>query len=309
MKILISGATGLVGSKLVETLLKRGYKDLRILTRKAGGTADRFPQRLEIFEWNPELKKLDRKALENVDVVIHLAGESVAEGYWTQQKKDRILNSRLSGTSVLIEAIKQLNKPPLKFVSASAIGIYGDRNNEPLNEQSKTGEGFLADVCKRWEALALKHGITGMQSAILRTGIVLSKNGGALKQMLPLFKAGLAGTLGSGKQYMSWIHIDDLVNQYISLLEKDKIQPVYNAVAPTPVTNYTFTKTMGQVLNRPTFVSMPSTFLKIILGEKSQLLLASQKVLPECFMQEGYSFKFKNLEAALKDLLIPLKDF
>ncbi|HAZ13212.1 MAG: TIGR01777 family protein [Bdellovibrionales bacterium GWA2_49_15] len=303
MKILITGATGLIGSRLVEALIERGHKDLRILTRNLHKVSKEFSLPLEFFEWNPEAKELNLAALQGVHTVIHLAGESVGDGRWNQSKKDRILNSRLSATSLLIETIKQLASPPKKFISASAIGFYGDRGDEALDEQSKAGEGFLADVCKRWEDLALNHGIRSMQSAVIRTGIVLSPEGGALLKMLPLFKVGLAGTVGTGDQYMSWIHIDDLVGQYISLLEKDFIRPVYNGVSPTPVSNLIFTKTLGRELNRPTLFPVPAVLLQTVLGEKSQLLLASQKVTPQCFIQEGYTFKFQNLEAALKDIL------
>ena len=303
MKILVTGATGLIGSQLLETLVTSGHEDIRILTRNKDRylkTSD-FP--LEVFEWNPDEKYIEDGALEGVDYIIHLAGESVAEGRWSKSKKEKILNSRIDGTQKLIDEIKKLEKPPKKFLCSSAIGIYGNRDEESLNSESELGIGFLAEVCKKWESIALDHNIKDMKSHCIRTGIVLSTKGGALSKMLPPFKAGVAGKLGSGDQYMSWIHIDDLVGQFIFLLENDCKYQIYNGVSPRPVSNYIFTKILGRELRRPTLFPVPAIGLKVIFGEMSEILLASQKVIPTRFMEEGYDFKYRSLKAALRKLL------
>ncbi len=303
MKILITGATGLVGTRLLEQLFLRGHDDIRILTRNKTKALEQSPFPIEAFEWNPAKQTIDTDALKGVEAIIHLAGESVAEGRWTQAKKNKILNSRINSTSLLIETIKKLEKKPTKFISASAIGIYGDQGEKELDSESKLGKGFLADVCKKWEQLTHEHQIKEMKSLSIRVGIVLASNGGALAKMLPPFKAGVAGQLGNGKQYMSWIHIDDLVGQFIFLLENNTKYNIYNGVAPTPVTNYEFTKILGKELNRPTLFPIPAPALKIIFGEMSAILLASQKVIPNHFIEEGYQYKFSNLKNALADIL------
>jgi len=304
MKILITGATGFVGSRLIESLFLMGHANIRILTRNRLSALNHIPFPVEVYEWDPDTSLIEDGALVGVNAVIHLAGESVAEGRWTAEKKEKILSSRLKSTQLLIETIKQQQYPPQKFISASAIGIYGDRGEESLNGDSANGKGFLADVCKQWEELSLYHGISAMNSHVLRVGIVLGENGGALKKMLPPFKAGVGGKLGSGDQYMSWIHIDDLVGQFIFMLENKMQHKEYNGVSPRPVSNYIFTKILGRELNRPTLFPVPAIGLKILFGEMSKILLASQKVIPTRLMQEGYAWKFRSLKDALRDILI-----
>ncbi len=305
--ILITGATGLVGSKLVATLKEKGEKDIRILTRNKSKTKNTYPYEVEVFNWDPTLGTIEEGALEGVETVIHLAGEGVADGRWTEKRKARILNSRVKGTQTLIEAIKTSSTTPKKFISASAIGIYGDREQETLTEDSSLGHGFLADVCKQWEELGQNHGIEGMSSHSIRIGIVLSSEGGALAKMLPPFKMGAGGRLGDGHQFMSWIHIDDLVGQILFLKDNQVKHNVYNGVAPGTVDNNTFTKTLGKVLGRPTIFPVPSFGLKVLFGEMSEILLGSQRVLPNRFKEEGYKYKFENLEDALKDAVQPKK--
>jgi len=303
MKILITGATGLVGTQLVKSLTTSGYEDLRILTRDKSyylKTSD-FP--IEAFEWDPDSKYIENGALKGVDIIIHLAGESVAEGRWSKLKKEKILNSRINGTKLLIDEIKKLEIPPKKFISSSAVGIYGNRDEESLSSNSELGTGFLAEVCKKWESIALDHKIEGMKSHCIRTGIVLSTNGGALTKMLAPFKAGVGGKLGTGDQYMSWIHIDDLVGQFIFLLENQGKYNIYNGVSPRPVSNYIFTKILGKELRRPTLFPVPAVVLKFIFGEMSEILLASQKVIPTRFIEESYNYKFRSLKEALINLL------
>lgn len=301
--ILITGATGLVGKRLVETLISRGHSKIRILTRHKERTQKTYPHQVEIFQWEPILGTVEEGAFDGVEAVIHLAGEGVADGRWTETRKARILNSRVKGTQALIYAIQNSQTTPKKFISASAIGIYGDRGQETLTEESTNGTGFLADVCKKWEDLAQNHGIEGMKSHSIRVGIVLSAKGGALAKMLPPFKMGAGGRLGDGKQFMSWIHIDDLVNQFIFLIENEGKHNSYNGVAPNPVDNNSFTKTLGKVLGRPTIFPVPGFGLKVLFGEMSEILLGSQRVVPKRFEEEGYQFKFKNLEDALTDII------
>lgn len=306
MKILITGASGFIGSRLLETLFLKGHDDIRVLTRKSSSLSLKsvcsFP--VEIFEWDPEKGKIQEGALAGVDVVVNLAGENVAGGLWTKSRKDKIYNSRMASTGLLLAEIKKLAKPPRKFINSSAIGIYGNRfEKEELTEASSLGEGFLAKVCKDWEHLALNHGIAGMASSVIRTGIVLGQQGGALEKMLPFFKFALGGSLGSGQQSMSWIHLDDLVGNFIFLIEEKDTGGIYNGTAPTPVTNKEFTKILGRVLGRPTPFPVPAFFLKTALGEMSQILLDGQKVLPEKFLKKGYIFLFPTLDEALKDIL------
>jgi uncharacterized protein (TIGR01777 family) len=303
MKILITGATGFVGNRLLETLITSGHVDLRILTRSKDAfikTSD-FP--VEAFNWDPSKNYIENGALEDVDYIIHLAGEGVADGRWNSSKKERILSSRVNGTSLLMDTIKKSSSKPKKFISASAIGIYGDRGSEELTSESSLGNDYLADVCKKWELLCLNHKIEGMKSVCLRIGIVLGEEGGALKKMLPPFKAGVAGNLGSGKQYMSWIHIDDLVGQLIFLIENESKKNIYNGVSPSPVTNAVFTKTLGSILRRTTLFPVPAFALKILFGEMSQILLNGQMVVPKNFLKEGYQYKYSNLKEALLDTL------
>lgn len=302
MKILISGATGLVGTRLLEVLTLKGFDDIRILTRDKISAKNSIPFPVDFFEWNPDKNFLEIGALENVDVVIHLAGENVADGRWNESKKKRIIDSRQLSSELLINEIKKLPRSPKKFISSSAVGIYGDTGDKIITTESPLGTDFLAEVCKTWESTILSHGIDGMNAHCIRTGVVLSANGGALQKMLPAFLAGVAGKLGNGNQYMSWIHIDDLVNQFIFLVENNGSSHVYNGTAPTPLTNYEFTKILGSAIKRPTIFPVPSLALKTLFGEMSDILLKGQRVVPNDFLNEGFNFKFGNLRDALEDI-------
>lgn len=303
MKILIAGASGFIGSKLVETLFLRGYDDIRLLSRSSYSLKSKCPFPVEVFEWNPEAGKIQESALTGVDVIINLSGENVAGGLWSKSRKEKIHLSRISSTSLLVSEIKKMERPPLKFISSSAIGIYGDRGEEELTEASSLGEGFLANVCIEWEKLSLNHGIDGIQSTVIRTGVVLGSGGGALKKMLIPFQLGLGGNLGNGDQIMSWIHLDDLVGQFIFLIEGKNTAGIYNGVSPSPVSNKQFTKMLGKILKRLTPFHVPSFVLRNVLGEMSQILLASQKIIPKKFLKEGYSFLYPSLENALSEIL------
>ena len=303
MNLLITGATGLVGSKLLEKLSLLGHDKIRILTRDKSLARNKIPFPIEVYQWNPTEGKIDDGALNDVDIVIHLAGENVADSYWSKAQKDKIKSSRVNSTKLLLEEISKLETPPKKFICSSAIGIYGDRGDETLTEKSSPGQGFLAEVCREWERIVFDHNIKGMITHSIRTGIVLSTKGGALKKMLPVFKSNFGGAIGDGYQFMSWIHIDDLINQYIYLIKNQCSQRIFNGVSPNPVTNYTFTKILGSTLNKFTFLSVPTTPLKILLGEMSEILLTGQKVFPENFLNEKYKFEFPNLNDALLNLL------
>ena len=304
-RVLITGATGLIGTRLIKKLSLKDHS-IAILSRQK----NRSLKKGKSFQWNPQQNFIDPDALkEPVEVVIHLAGESVGQR-WTKKRKEEIYRSRVDGTKFLINALGQLPTPPKKLIASSAIGIYGDRGGEKITEESPldsgSGDDFLAKVCRAWEEASLEHNISTLKSYALRTGVVLSKEGGALKQMLPPFKLGAGGVLGSGQQFMSWIHIEDLVDQIIFLMENDLPPGAYNGVAPNPVTNYQFTKTLGRVLRRPTIFPVPAPILKVLLGEMSQLLLGGQRVLPEAFLREKFSFSHPRLEDALKNIFVGL---
>jgi uncharacterized protein (TIGR01777 family) len=303
LKILITGATGLVGARLLEFLMLKGYDDIRVLTRDKKNALEKIPFPVEVFLWNPKDQYLQPGALDDVEVVIHLAGENIADGRWSDKKKKMILESRVQSSNLLINEIKKHSNPPRKFISSSAVGIYGNRKDEIITCESSLANDYLATVCKTWEESILKNDIPNMKAQCIRTGVVLADSGGALQKMLPAFKAGVAGRIGSGSQYMSWIHLDDLVNQFIFLIENNTQRDVYNGTAPNPVTNIEFTKTLGAVLKRPTILPIPAVALKVLFGEMSEILLNGQRVVPAEFLNEGFKFKYGDLSEAFIDIL------
>lgn len=302
-KVLVTGATGLVGKALVKKLIEEKIYQVKVLSTNLDRAWSVLPPEVEGLSWNVNQASISPTALDDVDVVVHLAGEGIANKRWNEKQKKKILNSRVLSSRLLIEKMKENKVKPKKFISASAIGIYGDAGDETLTEKSNRGKGFLAEVCIAWEASVLENDIEEMKSCVVRTGLVLSDKGGALAKMLPAFKLGLGGKLGSGNQYMSWIHIDDLVSIYMNLIKKDEIAEIYNAVSPNPVTNSSFTKTLGKQLKRPSVLPVPGAMLKVALGEMSGLLLESQRVVPEQLMKESFDFKHSKLESALEDIL------
>ncbi|MGE0614386.1 MAG: TIGR01777 family oxidoreductase [Bacteriovoracia bacterium] len=297
MKILLTGATGFVGRPLCEYLKARGH-DLVVLTRSGKAAIGRA------VRWDYTRGPVPAEALRDVDAVIHLAGESVASR-WTDKQKKLIRDSRVLTTQSLLDSLKRSHEHRCKvFVSASAIGIYGNRADQMLTEISPPGNGFLADVCKEWESTLFADAETGgMRKVALRFGMVLGEGGGALPKMLPIFRAGLGGPLGSGRQYMSWIHIADLVHLVDSCLTSSEFQGPINAVAPNPVTNREFSRVLGKVLRRPTFLKAPAFAIKAALGEMSEVLLDSQRVFPERAIKAGFSCTFERIEDALVDIL------
>jgi uncharacterized protein (TIGR01777 family) len=288
--VLVSGATGLVGSELLP-LLSTGGHQVRRLGRGPGG-------------WDPEGGRLDPGLLEGLDGVVHLAGENIANGRWTPDRKARIRESRVRGTRLLCETLARLKRPPETLVSASAVGFYGDRGEEELTESSRPGFGYLAEVCKDWEQATEPARDAGIRVVNLRLGIVLSPKGGALSKMLLPFSLGLGGRLGHGRQFMSWISLSDLSSLILRALTDSALSGPVNAVAPHPVTNREFTRTLASVLGRPAFTPMPAFLARLAFGEMAEaLLLGGAKVLPGRLTGSGFEFQHPTLEIALRELL------
>jgi len=297
MDIAVTGASGLIGSKLVGALTAAGHRPLRLVRRDPSPGED-------AVRWDPAAGTIDAASLEGVGAVVHLAGEGIAEKRWSAEQKRRILDSRVDGTSLLATTLAGLNRPPGVLLSGSAIGFYGERGDEELTESSGPGDIFLADVCRAWEAATAPAEEAGIRVAHLRTGIVLDRHGGALAKTLPLFRFGLGGRLGSGRQWWSWIGIDDEVGAIEFLLGADISGPV-NLTAPNPVTNAEFTKVLGSVLGRPTLLPVPAFGPKVLLGSElaEQLLFTSARVLPGVLTDAGYEFRSPDLEGALREEL------
>ena len=296
MKILISGASGLVGTNLIPTLEAH---EVFKLVRKT-------PQSADEIEWDAEkgFNETERAKLENFDAVIHLAGDNVASENWSAEKKRRIKESRTVGTKVLIDALKQCKNPPKHFISASAIGFYGDRKDEILTEDSAKGAGFFPEVCGEWEIEAKKAEDFGARVVCMRIGVVLAKDGGALEKMLTPFKFGVGGTIGSGRQWMSWISMDDIISIVHFFLDNENLRGAFNLTAPNPATNEQFVKTLGHVLSRPTVLPLPEFAVKLIFGEMGEtLLLQGARVLPKRLEDAGYKFKYTNLQEAMKRVI------
>ncbi len=254
--------------------------------------------------WDPSAGTIDAAALEGMDAVVHLAGESIAAGRWTPRKKARILESRIQGTQLLSQTLARLTGRPRVLVSASAVGYYGDRGEETLNEDSPPGAGFLPQVCQAWESATEPASRAGIRVVQTRLGVVLSCAGGALALMLPPFRFGLGGRLGSGRQHMSWVAIDDVVGAIHYALTTEHLRGPVNVVAPTPVTNREFTKTLARLLSRPAVMPVPPVMLRLLIGQLAdEALLASARVLPSKLRLAGYVFKYPHLEGALRHLL------
>jgi uncharacterized protein (TIGR01777 family) len=297
MKIVISGASGLVGSTLLPLLTTGGHQVTRLVRGKeARGEAE--------VSWDPERGILDPAAFDGAGAVVHLAGENIASGRWTETRKQRIRRSRVEGTRLLAAALSRCENPPEVLVSASAVGFYGNRGGEELTEESAPGEGFLAGVCREWEAATEAARDKGVRVVNLRIGIVLSPAGGALRKLLTPFRMGAGGHVGSGRQYMSWIALDDLVYAILHVMTRTSLSGAVNAVSPNPVTNREFTTVLGKVLSRPTLMPVPAMAARLAFGEMAkELLLASQRVKPTRLLKSGFSFRFSELEDALRHLL------
>jgi uncharacterized protein (TIGR01777 family) len=301
VKILITGATGFVGKKLIQRLHEEKH-ELLILTRDPESATFNIPVHCDIKTWDPEKQPLSRTLMEGVDAVVNLAGENIAESRWDENQKEKIIQSRVASVSCLLNAMRAMDEKPKIFVSASAIGFYGDQGDAVLDENSVKGQGFLSSVCEQWEKEIFKAKDLGIRTVVCRIGMVLGHDGGALNKMLPPFQLGVGGKLGSGFHWMSWIHIDDLVNMMIHSLETLSMNGIYNAVSLNPVRNREFTKLLGKVLNRPTIFTVPKFILKFGLGQLSDLLLGSQRVSSKKIHDTGFSFKYPHLEEALREV-------
>ena len=295
MRILIAGASGLVGSALIPALEANGHE----VTRLVRGAA-----RAGEIEWHPNQDEIDPATLNGFDAIINLAGENIAEGRWTDAKKRRIHDSRVNGTHLLAEAIAKLAQKPRVFLCASATGFYGDRGDEVLDEHSESGGGFLAGVCREWERATDPALGANVRVVNLRFGPIIARGGGMMAKMLTPFKMGVGGKVGSGKQYISWVAIDDVVGTIILALTDESVRGPVNVVSPNPVTNEEFTKTLGEILSRPTALTIPAFAARLTFGEMAdEMLLVSQRVIPKRLSEARYGFQFPGLAGAFRKYL------
>ena len=297
MDVLITGSSGLIGSALVAALTAGGHRPIRLVRRAPKAGADEIG-------WQPADGEIDAASLEGLDAVVHLAGAGIGDKRWNDAYKQLLVSSRVGPTTLLATTLAGLDRPPEVFLSGSAIGFYGDRDDEVLTETSPPGSGFLSDLVERWEAAAAPAVEAGIRTAFLRTGLVLSGDGGVLGRLVPLFKFGLGGRLGSGAQYQSWISIDDEVGAIQHLLTADVAGPV-NLTAPEPVTNRDFTAALGKALGRPTFLPIPRFGPKLLLGGEmaEELLFFSQRIAPKALEGSGYEFRHPTIDSAFAAVL------
>lgn len=297
MTTIITGATGFVGSHLANRL-----PDAILAGRNPEKIQKRFGSR-EAREWRGT-ESSNGGLLQRVDTIFHLAGESIFHGRWNAEKKKRIRDSRIQGTRQLVDCIVECEQKPKTLICSSAVGYYGSQSDAILTEKTLAGKDFLAQVCVDWESEALRAEDFGVRVVLIRSGVVLANNGGALAQMLLPFRLGLGGRLGKGDQFMSWIHINDLLSIMIHAGENTTLRGAINGVAPNPVTNSAFTRTLAGVLHRPAILPAPDFVLKLVLGEFANVLLGSQRAVPQVLQQAGFDFAFPSLKDALSDLLV-----
>jgi len=296
MYIVVTGSTGFVGQAVCKRLMDAGHRVGRLVRPDSDFQAPQGTWSV----WEPKTGQIDLQFIDGADAVIHLAGENIA-GWWNAKKMKRIVDSRVEGTALLAESLPKLMNRPSVFLCASATGYYGNRPDETLDESSRSGAGFLAETCRRWEAAAQPTRDAGIRTAHLRLGMVLDAHGGALKSVLPIFSLGLGGKIGDGQQYWSWITLDDVCNAIEFLIDQDDTQGIYNFTAPEPVTNQRFTKALGKALKRPTVLPVPETVVTLLAnGMANELLLASQRVVPGRLEQAGFHFQHPDIETALK---------
>jgi uncharacterized protein len=298
-KVLITGGSGLIGSKLSELLINRRY-EVAWLSRKSGNTGG-----IRLYQWDYKSGKLDQEAIQDCNYIVHLAGASVGDKRWSKEYKKEILESRTKSTALLFDYVKKFNPALKAFIGGSAVGIYGaDRGEEWLKEDAGYGDDFLAKVVKEWEAETEKFTSLGIRTVKIRTGVVLSDSGGALEKMVLPIKMHAGAALGSGKQYVPWIHIDDLCEIFIKAIEDQRLSGAYNAAAPSPVTNEQLTKEIGRAMGKSIILpNVPTFVLKLALGEFSSSVLGSEKVSSEKIQKAGYQFRFSTVDKALNDLL------
>jgi uncharacterized protein (TIGR01777 family) len=295
--VLISGGTGMVGTRLCEKLKEKGYK-IAILSR------DRSDSDEQVYLWDIEKQEIEEAAIESADYIIHLAGANIGEKAWTIERKKLIIDSRVKTSELIFEKTKKVKNHIKAFISASAIGYYGTVTSEKIfNESDPPAHDFLGETCRLWEKAADKFAGIGIRTVKIRTALVLSEHGGALDKMIIPAKFGFGSAIGSGKQFMPWIHIDDLCGIYIKAIEDTQMNDAYNAAAPQPVTNKEFNKILASVLHRPFwFPNIPAAFMKFLFGKMSAILLRGSRVSSEKILKSGYQFKFPDLRAALTDL-------
>lgn len=295
-RVAVSGSGGLIGRRVCALLREAGFAVAPLVRRPRSTGKDEVA-------WDPMAGRIDSDALEGVHGVIHLAGEPIA-GRWTAARKAAIRDSRVRGTQLLAQTLAKLRRPPAVLVSASAIGYYGDRGEEVLTEASAPGVGFLPETCVAWEAATQAADAAGIRVVHMRLGVVLSRDGGALQKMLPAFRLGLGGRLGSGDQYLSWISREDAARMFVFALQNTETRGAVNAVGPEPATNAAFTKTLGRTLHRPTILPVPSVMISLMLGEMGRtLLLGGARVVPQAASAAGFAFAHSSLEQALRDEL------
>jgi len=299
MRTLLTGGTGFVGKQLIKRL-----DHVWITTRNRQNAHEQFGNDVEeIIQWDPSRQPLDLPSGLGMDSVVNLMGESIAEGRWTKEKKQRIRDSRVEGTRKLVDALIDSEQLPKVFVSASAIGFYGDSGEAIADESHPPGDGYLTDVCIEWEAEALRLQDHNVRVVCLRIGIVLGDGGGAMEKMVPLFRLGLGGRLGNGKQWMAWIHVDDLVSMIVWAIENDSVSGPVNATAPNPVRNREFTKVLAKAVGRPAFMPVPKFGARMLAGEFGDSLFFSQRVIPAAALANGFQFQFSDLQQAIEDIV------
>src|SRR5258708_11605365 len=293
--ILVSGASGLIGSALVSELERVGHRVLRLVRREPRGANE--------LRWNPSAHLFDERQLATVDVIVNLAGETIAQR-WTTASRRRIRDSRVAGTDAIVTAIGKTPKRSMTLINASAIGFYGDRGDDPLDEKDPAGRGFLAEICRQWETAATAARRYGARVVTMRTGLVLSPMGGALAPMLIPFRLGVGGRLGNGKQWVSWIALDDLVRGILWLIDHSEIGCPVNMTAPNPVTNSELTRALGKAVRRPAVLAVPGVVLRAVLGEMAEeTLLASQRAVPRVLLASGFTFDLPTIDEALAKTL------
>ncbi len=301
MATLVTGGTGFIGQQLIRRLTDR---EVFVVSRNRDRARSMLPPGAAgVVGWDPHDGVLKLPSDVAFDTVINLMGEPIAEGRWTAQKKRRLFESRVAGTEKLVSACLKQTMPPKVLISGSAVGIYGDHGDDFIDEASELGIGFLADLCREWERATVPLREAGTRVVLLRTGIVLGSTGGALANLLPLFRWGLGGRLGRGRQFMPWIHIDDLTGMLIWAIEKDELRGALNATCPHPVRNSEFTAALAQAVKRPAILPVPKFGLRLLFGEFADALFESQRVVPKAAMDSGYSFQFEVIREALADIV------
>ena len=296
MKIAIAGASGLIGRALVPYLRAHGHDVLRLVRHRPASTVER--------EWNPAERTLEPALLEGVDVIVNLSGENIARRRWTVAQRDLILQSRTDATFTLVAAMAKMSRKPAVLLNASALGFYGDRGDEELTERSEMGQGFFPGVCLAWETHAAAARRAGVRTVLLRFGVVLGRDGGALGKLLPIFRLGLGGCLGDGRQWLSWISLEDAMGAVLHAIDHPQCEGPMNIVAPSPVRNADFSATLGRVLRRPAKFTVPAWALRLVLGPMAdEALLASTRAQPVQLLESGYTFRHPTLEAALRHAL------